>query len=64
MSINLLYVEGTTIKILNFEGIKFRFHQIAIFNHFCKILYPRNVSKPQNCEIKYLPSLRYFFSNI
>ena len=27
-------------------------------------MYPSKVSKPQNREIKYLPSLRFFFFNI
>ena len=39
------------------KGIKF--HD---FDHFCEILYLRKVSKPQNREIKYLPSLRFSFS--
>ena len=35
-----------TLKVLNFAIF-------AIFDHFCEILYPRKVSKPQNREIKY-----------
>ena len=34
----------------------------VIFDNFCEILYLRKLSKPQNCEIKYQPSLRSSFS--
>ena len=41
-----------TLKVLNF----------AIFDHFHEILYLRKISKPQNREIKCLPTLRFSFS--
>ena len=42
---------ANTLKVLNFAGIMFRF---AIFDHFCKILYPLKAPNPQNHKIKYL----------
>ena len=36
----------------------------TIFDHFCKILYPRKVSKPQNHKIKNLSNLRFSYSLI
>ena len=44
-------------KLLNFALLIF-----DIFYPFCEILYPPKISKPQNREIRYLPSLRFYFS--
>ena len=43
-------------RVLIFTGIK--------FHDFREILHPQKVSKPQNHEIKYLPSFRFSFSLI
>ena len=42
-----LSIKTDTLKVLNFTIL-------AFFDHFCKILYRRKVSKPQNREIRYL----------
>ena len=50
------------IKLFFYRIISLNVLNLAIFDHFREIFYPRKVSKPQNREIKYLPSLRFSFS--
>ena len=69
--VHLLQVklQKCTVNALNFEGIKFHDFLTIKIIHFCKIIYPRKVPKPQNREIKYEQSqisaeFKIPFSNI